>query len=100
MLTSLRNPQVRAVQLRNRRHRQAQRATTPLAVAGADAVREWLAGRGLRVVLAAPAGDRDYTAADFTGDLAIVVGSESAGLDDGWRRYPAMRVRWPGAWTR
>ena len=70
--------------------------TTPLAVAGADAVREWLAGRGVRVVLADPASTRDYTTANFTGDLAIVVGSESAGLDDGWRRYPAVRVPMAG----
>lgn len=70
--------------------------STPLAVAGAEAVREWLAGRGVRVVLADPAGASDYTTADFTGDLAIVVGSESAGLDDGWRRYPAVRVPMAG----
>lgn len=72
--------------------------SVPLAVANADAVREWLAGRGVRLVLADPASASDYTAADFTGDLAIVVGSESAGLDSGWRcgQYPAVRVPMAG----
>ena len=72
--------------------------SVPLAVAGADAVREWLAGRGVRLVLADPASASDYTDADFTGNLAIVVGSESAGLDNGWRcgRYPAVRVPMAG----
>ncbi len=72
--------------------------SVPLAVAGADVVREWLAGRGVRLVLADPASASDYTDADFTGDLAIVVGSESAGLDAGWRcgRYLAVRVPMAG----
>ena len=72
--------------------------SVPLAVAGADVVREWLADRGVRLVLADPTSASDYTAADFTGDLAIVVGSESAGLDSGWRsgQYPAVRVPMAG----
>ena len=72
--------------------------SVPLAVGGADAVREWLARRGVRVVLADPASPNDYTTADFRGDLAIVVGSESAGLDAGWRcgGHQTVRVQMAG----
>ena len=69
--------------------------SVPLAVAGAAALRQWLDQRGLRVILADPAAADEYTTADFTGDLAIVVGSESTGLDAGWRRERYKTVRLP-----
>ena len=68
--------------------------STPLAVADGDSLRQWLEQRPVRVVLADPLATREYTQADFTGDVAIVVGSESAGLGEGWRhdRYEAVRL--------
>jgi len=45
----------------------------------------WLAGRGIRAVAAIVDGGVDYTAADLRGPLAIVLGSEAAGLSPAWR---------------
>lgn len=68
--------------------------SVPLAVADGDSLRQWLEQRGARVVLADPLGAREYAQVDFTGDVAIVVGSESDGLGEGWRRecYEAARL--------
>lgn len=68
---------------------------TPIAVADGDSLRRWLEQRGVRVVLADPLGAHEYTQADLTGDVAIVVGSESAGLGEDWRRGRHEAVRLP-----
>lgn len=71
--------------------------SVPFAVADAAALRGWLDRRGVRVVLADPAAANEYTMADLTGDLALVIGSEKAGLDAGWRRERYERVCLPMA---
>lgn len=68
-----------------------------IAVAGADTLRQWLDRRGVRVILADPTAANEYTTADFSGDLALVVGSESTGLDARWRRQSYERVCLPMA---
>lgn len=46
----------------------------------------WLRSRGLRIAATTPDPDRtvNYTDADLTGPLAIVIGPEDAGLSDAW----------------
>ena len=56
----------------------------PTAAATGDAVGQWLRQRGIRMVGASPRAATPYTAADLRGDVALVVGSESAGLNAPW----------------
>lgn len=69
----------------------------PVAVADGDAARAWLAARNIRVVVADPAADTLYTDADLADQVAIVVGSENAGVDAAWRRAASQTVRLPMA---
>ena len=52
----------------------------PLAAGPSHEVRAWLVELGLRIVVARVDADRAYTEVDLTGPLAIVLGSEAAGL--------------------
>ena len=66
-----------------------------LASAPAAEVRAWVAERGLRPVVARVDAERLYADADLTGPLAIVVGSEAAGLSDAWRGGDIESLRLP-----
>jgi TrmH family RNA methyltransferase len=59
--------------------------TVPIATATAAATRDWLVTRGIRPVAAIVGATVAYTAADLTGSVAIVLGSEAEGLTDTWR---------------
>jgi TrmH family RNA methyltransferase len=67
----------------------------PLAIAGAGAALEWLAGHGIRPIAARVDAARRYTEADLTGAAAIVLGSEAEGLTDAWRDPRVEAVRLP-----
>ena len=56
----------------------------PMAAAPTDEVVAWLRERRVRILAARVDGTLAYTAADLTGPLAIVVGSEAEGLTDAW----------------
>ncbi|MEM9353428.1 MAG: TrmH family RNA methyltransferase [Planctomycetota bacterium] len=56
----------------------------------------WLAKRGVRAVATMPEAAADYTDADLTGPLAIVLGSEAEGLSPAWESS-AEGVRLPMA---
>ena len=56
----------------------------PTAAAAGGAIGQWLRQRGIRMVGASPQATTPYTAADLRGDVALVVGSESAGLNAPW----------------
>ncbi len=71
--------------------------SVPLAAATAPAARQWLAAHGLRTMIASPEATLDYTEADFGGGVAIVVGSEHAGLDADWLSGDYQGVRIPMA---
>ena len=67
--------------------------SVPMAVASAAAVQRWLNERDIRVYVSSPDASEVYTAADLRGDVALAIGSESAGLDDDWLRdYPALHI--------
>ncbi len=67
----------------------------PVASAASDEVAAWLRDRGIRIVAARVDGGIPYEAADLTGPLAIVLGSEARGLSDAWRGDDVVAVRLP-----
>jgi RNA methyltransferase, TrmH family len=67
----------------------------PVAQAPAADVRSWLLRAGIAIVAARVDGAIDYTAADLHGPLAIVLGSEAAGLGDAWTGDDVTAVRLP-----
>jgi TrmH family RNA methyltransferase len=56
---------------------------------------DWLAGRGLSIIAARPDAEKCYTEIDLRGGVAIVLGSEAAGLSDAWRGANVVAVRLP-----
>jgi TrmH family RNA methyltransferase len=55
----------------------------------------WLRMRGVRIVAARPDARVDYTTADMSGGVAIVLGSESQGLDEAWTGDDITAVKLP-----
>jgi RNA methyltransferase, TrmH family len=56
----------------------------PVVAIGRPAATQWLRERGFRILAADPAGGRSYRDVDYSGPLAIVVGSERRGLAREW----------------
>ena len=71
--------------------------TVPVVSAGSTETRDWLTARGIRAVAAVVDAPTRYTDADLTGSLAIVLGSEAAGLTSAWRDGPVEPVSIPMA---
>lgn len=69
--------------------------TVPLGLASAGEAMTWLRARDLRLVTARVDAALDYTDADFTGPVAIVLGSEAEGLGDAWAGSDVTAVRVP-----
>jgi RNA methyltransferase, TrmH family len=69
--------------------------TTPVAAAPSADVLAWLTRRKTRIVAARVDAERAYTNADLRGDVAIVLGSESAGLRSSWDDPRVEPVRIP-----
>lgn len=69
--------------------------SVPLAAASTVAVLDWLRGRRVEVFAARVDAERSYTEADFTGPVAIVVGSEAVGLSQAWAAPAAVGIRLP-----
>jgi len=67
---------------------------TVVTAGSAEAV-AWLGEHDLRIVSARPDADTLYTAADFRGGVAIVLGSEATGLSDAWQSAGTQAVRLP-----
>ena len=67
----------------------------PLGSATTEATLQWLTARGIRVVAARVDAARSYTEADLTGPLAIVLGTEAAGLSEAWLAAEVEAVRIP-----
>lgn len=51
--------------------------------------------RGIRILVADPDGALEYTAVSYAGPLALVLGSEAAGVDPLWRQAAEATVRIP-----
>lgn len=67
----------------------------PVATSTPQAAVDWLRRRRLRIATTEPAAEREYTDADLTGPLAIVVGAEDTGVSEVWRQEADLRVRIP-----
>jgi TrmH family RNA methyltransferase len=55
----------------------------------------WLESRGIRLVVTTPDTETDYTDADYTGGVAVAVGSEKHGVSDVVLAAASDRVRIP-----
>ena len=71
--------------------------TVPTVAAPADAAIAWLRRQGIALVATTPAATTLYTAADLTGPVAVVMGSEAWGLSETWLAAADVRVRIPMA---
>jgi TrmH family RNA methyltransferase len=67
----------------------------PVAIASSGEVLEWLRQRNIAIVAARVDGSVDYTEADFSGAVAIALGSEARGLSDPWGELARASVRLP-----
>jgi RNA methyltransferase, TrmH family len=67
----------------------------PVVSATAAATLDWLRASGVRIVAARVDATTDYTEADLRGPLAIVLGSEAAGLTEAWHAPDVVPVRLP-----
>ncbi len=69
--------------------------SVPVAAAPSNEVLAWLHERSIRPVAARVDADLAYTSADLTGGIAVVVGTEDAGLSDTWRGPDVLAVHLP-----
>jgi TrmH family RNA methyltransferase len=69
--------------------------TVPLFEATTGDTLAWLHSKQFRVLTARVDAELDYTAADFRGRVAIVLGSEAQGLSDSWRADDIQAIRLP-----
>jgi TrmH family RNA methyltransferase len=69
--------------------------SVPIASAPTDEVITWLQRRMIPIVATLVDADTLYTDADLTGPLAVVFGSEAAGLTAAWRTEGITGVRLP-----
>ncbi len=67
----------------------------PIAVVASRPLLSWLRDRAIRVVAARVQADADYRETDLRGPLAIVVGSEAAGLGPAWLAEDVLAVHLP-----
>ncbi len=67
----------------------------PVATGSADAVAGWLRELGIRIVASRVDAAEIHVDADLRGPVAIVLGSESAGLSEAWRGPDVEAVRLP-----
>ncbi len=67
----------------------------PVSVASSGDVLTWLAERNIAIIAARVDGSVDYPEADYTGAVAIALGSEARGLSDAWAELARASVRVP-----
>jgi len=69
--------------------------SVPVAVASSGDVLEWLGRREIAIIAARVDGSVDYAAADYSGAVAIALGSEARGLSDPWGELARASVHVP-----
>ena len=67
----------------------------PVVVASSGEVLTWLSERDIAIIAARIDGSVDYTDADYSGAVAIALGSEARGLSDAWGELARASVRVP-----
>lgn len=71
--------------------------SVPLVVDESPRVLAWLRAKGVRTVATTPGAETLYTAANLTGPLAVIMGSEQYGLSEFWLQNADVPVRIPMA---
>ncbi len=69
--------------------------TVPVVEEDTPQLLAWLREHRIATVATTPAAERDYTQADLTGPVALVLGAEDAGLSEAWLEAADGRVRVP-----
>lgn len=69
--------------------------SVPIVECDNASAREWLKGKGLRLVAASPAGEEVYSDVDLRPPTAIIVGTEDAGLSEFWLQNADVKVKIP-----
>jgi TrmH family RNA methyltransferase len=69
--------------------------TIPVVEAGGVETLMWLREQKIQIVAATPSAKLEYTEADFTGPVALAVGTEQFGLSEGWMQNADIQVRIP-----
>jgi TrmH family RNA methyltransferase len=67
----------------------------PVSVASSGDVLAWLQERAIAIIAARVDASVDYTDADYSGAVAIALGSEARGLSDAWGELARASVRVP-----
>ena len=71
--------------------------SVPLCATTPAAALEWLRQRGTRMFAARVDGKLDYAAADLSGEVALILGSEAEGLSPTWQAADVTAIRLPMA---
>ncbi len=69
--------------------------TQPVIEAGSEETLRFLKKNGIQIVAATPDATLEYTKADFSGPVAIAVGTEQLGLSAAWMKEADCQVRIP-----
>ncbi len=69
--------------------------TVPTVCASSAETIDWLKSRGIRILTAQLQDSSWYYDTDMTGGTALVMGTESTGLTDVWRRAADAHIRIP-----
>lgn len=69
--------------------------TVPVAEASSQETLDWLREQKVRILAATPDAEEEYTDADLTGPLAVLMGTEQLGLSDFWMEQADLQVRIP-----
>ena len=67
----------------------------PVSVASTGEVLTWLREKSIAILAARVGGSVDYTDADYSGAVAIALGSEARGLSDAWAELARASVHVP-----
>ena len=67
----------------------------PVATATTEEAVQWVTRLADRILVARVDAQTDYASIDYTGAIAIVLGSEAVGLTDAWRGDQALGIRLP-----
>jgi RNA methyltransferase, TrmH family len=69
--------------------------TVPVVEAEGSQVLSWLKSRGVKILSSTPNTEVEYTEADLSGPVALVVGTEQLGLSEAWLSQADVKVRIP-----
>jgi RNA methyltransferase, TrmH family len=69
--------------------------SVPVSVAASGEVLPWLTEQRITIIAARVDASVDYTQADYSGAVAIALGSEARGLSDAWGELAAVSVHVP-----